>query len=487
MLKQMKNFHAKYIRLLAAICAGGLLCTSALYPKAASDKELLLEHNRSLPIQSNEVADWPTGPVVGAESAILMEAETGTILYAKNIHQHQYPASTTKILTTLIVSEQCTDLDEIISFSHDAVFDTPRDSSHIAMDVGQELTLEQCLNAMLIRSANEVCYALAEHITGTTDWSVFAEIMNQRAQELGCVDSHFANPNGLPDENHYSSVYDLAMIGRAFFDNEMLCRITLTRRMEFPATEKLPQGKLEINNMKIIPGGEYAYEYIVGCKTGFTDDARYCLVSCAEKDGMRLICAVMHDEEPYQYEDSIALFEYGFSNFEKVNVSQTETRYNIDDTGLFYSGNDIFGSSRSFLSLNKDDFIILPKTASFSDAQSSISYETEHENQAAVINYSYHGVDIGSARVNFTADKEENDIFAAFPETDLIEEDSDSPVIFINTLGIRIVLGVLGAVFLIWLILQILRRYFAFSRRKRRRRRGARSRRRSANFRQFRD
>lgn len=145
------------------------------------------------------------------------------------------------------------------------------------MDVGQELTVEQCLNAILIRSANEVCYALAEHITGTTDWSVFAEMMNQRAKELGCLNTHFSNPNGLPDENHYTTAYDLAMIGRAFFSNELLCRITLTRRMEFPATEKLPQGKLEVNLMKIIPGGEYAYEYLVGCKTGYTADARSCL------------------------------------------------------------------------------------------------------------------------------------------------------------------------------------------------------------------
>ena len=486
MWKQMRSFRTKYIRLLAAVCAGCLLCAPPMNAGAASDSELFLEHNRSLPIQSNEVPDWPTGPAVGAESAILIEAETGTVLYAKNIHQRQYPASTTKTLTALIVSEQC-QLDEIVTFSHDAVFDTPRDSSNIAMDVGQELTLEQALNAVLIRSANEVCYALAEHITHTTDWLVFAEMMNQRAAELGCLDSHFVNPNGLHDENHYTTAYDLAMIGRAFFSNEMLCKISLTRRMEFPATEKLPLGKLEINNMQIIPGGEYAYENIVGCKSGFTDEAGSCLVSCAEKNGLRLICVVLHDKAPYQYEDTISLFEYGFSNFEKINVSQTETKYSIDDTGLFYSGNDIFGSSRSFLTLNKDDFIVLPRTASFDDTESSISYDTASENQAAVINYTYHGVAIGSARVNFTMDKETGDIFAAFPETDLIEEESDSPVIFINNLGIRIVLGVVGAVFLIWIVLQILRRYFAFSRRKRRRRRNTRSRRRPPRSRQYRD
>ena len=118
------------------------------------------------------------------------------------------------------------------------------------------------------------------------------------------------NPNGLPDEEHYTTAYDLAMIGRAFFANEMLCKITLSRRIDFPPTEKLPSGKLENNIMKIIPTGEYAYEYIVGCKTGYTDAARSCLVSSAEKDGLKLICVVMHDEAPWQYLDTIALFQF---------------------------------------------------------------------------------------------------------------------------------------------------------------------------------
>lgn len=478
-----KIFH-KYIRLFAAVlCAGSLALSPALpvEAQAPTAAELALAANRALPVQSNEVPNWPTGPVVGAESAILIEAQTGTVLYAKNIHQREYPASTTKILTTLIATERC-QMDEIVTFSHDAVFDTPRDSSHIAMDVGQELTMEQCLNAILIRSANEVAYAVAEHITGTTDWQVFAEIMNQRAAELGCQDSHFANPNGLPDDDHYTSAYDLAMIGKAFFANEMLCKITLSRRMEFPATDKLPQGKLEVNHMQIVPGGTYAYQYLVGCKTGYTDDARSCLVSCAEKNGLRLICVVMRDEAPYQYQDTISLFEYGFSNFEKMNVSQTETEYNIDDTGLFYSGNDIFGSSQPFLSLNRDDYLILPRTISFQETESSISYDTEEAEQAAVITYSYHGVELGSVRVSFSAAQEESAFF------DLLSEDGEdigaasekeAPIIFINTAVIMIGLGIIAALALIVLIVHVILKNYNLSlprpgrdRRRRRRKRG---------------
>ena len=186
------------------------------------------EDRLAIPIETNETENWPDGPEVQAQSAILMDAESGAILYEKNIHEQLYPASTTKILTCLIATEQC-ELNETVVFSHDAVFDTPRNSSHIAIDEGEELTVEQCLNAILIASANEVAFGLAEHIVDS-DWEDFSEIMNARAKELGCVDSNFVNPNGLPDENHYTSAYDLAMIGRAFFSNELLCKISSTAR-----------------------------------------------------------------------------------------------------------------------------------------------------------------------------------------------------------------------------------------------------------------
>ncbi|MDE6925549.1 MAG: D-alanyl-D-alanine carboxypeptidase [Acetatifactor sp.] len=487
MLKTKTLFHRYISGFTALVCAGALFFHSGPAVFAASKTELALENNRAMPIQSNEVANWPAGPVVGAESAILIELETGAILYEKNIHMKEYPASTTKILTTLIASELCS-MDEIVTFSHDAVFDTPRDSSHIAMDVGQELTMEQCLNAILIRSANEVSFAVAEHITDTTDWSVFAEMMNERATELGCLNSHFVNPNGLPDEDHYTTAYDLAMIGRAFFSNEMLCKITLTRRMEFPVTDKLPKGKLEVNLMQIIPGGKYAYEYLVGCKTGYTDTARSCLVSCAEKDGMKLICVVMKDESPYQYEDTIALFNYGFNNFDKVNVSQTETKYNIDNTGLFYSGNDIFGNSQPILSLNKNDYVILPKTTSFDELDSVISYDTQSESQAAIITYTYHDVYIGSVSLNFAEDQEDASYLFQTPEEESPKQ-HDSSFIFINivkVLGILIAIGVIGIIFI---LMKLLLKNFSFAGRGRRawKKQNRRRRRKAKRANRFRD
>lgn len=401
-----KAFFTKAVMGISAIC---LFASQGLSATAATIKEENIAYNQSLAVQSNAVANWPTGPVISAESAILMDADTGAILYAKNIHQKEYPASTTKILTTLIASERCS-MDEIVDFSYDAVHDIDPGSNHIAIEPGEQLTMEECLNAILIRSANEVSFAVAEHISGTT-WQDFGDIMNERAKELGCVDSHFVNPNGLPNEEHYTSAYDLAMIGRAFFANEALCKMTMTHMLHILPSERQPDDIMEVNKMELIPGGKYAYPYLVGCKTGYTDVARSTLVSCAEKNGMKLICVVMKDENPNYYEDTISLFDYGFSNFQRVNISQTETKYNIDNAGSFYSGNDIFGNSKPILQLNQNDSITLPNTITFWDAVSTISYDNTEPGQAAVITYTYNDVVLGTASIDFTASEKGSSVF----------------------------------------------------------------------------
>ena len=401
-----RTLFTKAVMGISVIC---LFASNGLAVSAATIKEENIARNQSLAVQSNAVANWPTGPVISAESAILMDADTGAILYAKNIHQKEYPASTTKILTTLIASERCS-MDEIVDFSYDAVHDIDPGSNHIAIEPGEQLTMEECLNAILIRSANEVSFAVAEHISGTT-WQDFGDIMNERAKELGCVDSHFVNPNGLPNEDHYTSAYDLAMIGRAFFANEALCKMTMTHMLHILPSERQPDDIMEVNKMELIPGGKYAYPYLVGCKTGYTDVARSTLVSCAEKDGMKLICVVMKDENPNYYEDTISLFDYGFSNFQRVNISQTETKYNIDNAGSFYSGNDIFGNSKPILQLNQNDSITLPNTITFWDAVSTISYDNTEPEQAAVITYTYNDVVLGTASIDFTASEKGSSVF----------------------------------------------------------------------------
>lgn len=449
----------------------GILVLSRSFPSLAVTAQERMEQHRLLPIQTNEISNWPTGPVVSAEAAILMEAETGAIIYAKNIHQQEYPASTTKILTCLIAAERC-QLDEWVTFSHDAVFDTPYNSNHIAMDVGEKLTMEDCLNAILIRSANEVAYAVGEHIAGTGEWEDFGPIMNERAKELGALNSNFVNPNGLPDENHYTTAYDLAMIGRAFFENELLCKISTTKQLRIEPTEYQTDLKIENSSNQMLPGRTYAYEYLIGAKTGYTNAARSSLVTCAEKDGMKLICVVLRDESPQQYEDTIALFNYGFNNFDKVNVSQLETKYDIDNS-LFYTENAIFGSSKPLLALNSKDCIVLPKTIDFEDVESTISYETDSNNQVAVITYTYQDTFIGSASIDFVRSTGSSYNFEAVteevPEDTPTQEDvvtdtseKNNSFIYVNWLFVLAGAAVIVVVLLFILLLRAYLSHFHF-------------------------
>nr|MCR4618934.1 D-alanyl-D-alanine carboxypeptidase [Lachnospiraceae bacterium] len=448
------------ITLIIAVFTGAEICPLLSYADSDEDKMAL---HKAMTVASNETRNWPQGPEVSAEAAIVMDAGTGMILYEKNIHLKEYPASTTKMLTCLIAAENC-EQSEVVSFSYDAVFDTPRNSNHVAIDPGEELTVYECLQAILIRSANECSFALAEHVGG--DRETFSKMMNEKAAELGCVESNFVNPNGLPDENHYTSAYDLALIGRAFLENETLRNISVMPRLHIYPSAKQKDEIIENTTNQMVKGKKYEYEYFIGGKTGHTEDAGYCLVSGAEKDGMRLICVVMNDVDSYQYLDTISLFDYGFSNFDKVNISETETRYNISTKGSYYTGVDVFGNSEPILALNKNDYIILPKTVPFSDIESEISYETDSDTEAAIITYSYHGRYLGTASVDF-ADSNDNVTYkfdempaSVSAEKEEIVIPKEQRVIFINIVKIaRYVLIFGGGGTLLFLLIRAIVRY----------------------------
>ena len=475
MLRFTKFHSHKLIKKLSCYLLCLCVAGTSFISNAAQTPEETIAINQALPVESNDVADWPTGPVTSAGAAILIEAETGTVLYAKNIHAQYYPASTTKILTSLIAMETC-DMNEMVTFSYKATHDIDPGSNHIGMDTGEQLPMEDCLKAILIRSANEVSFAVAEHIAGDS-WENFAPIMNARATELGCLNSNFVNPNGLPNEEHVTTAYDLAMIGRAFFDNELLCQMTLTKQLHLYPTDVQPDEIWENNHMLLLPGKEYAYEPLVGCKTGYTNAARSSLVSCAEKNGLKLICVVLQDEAPYQYEDTIALFEYGFNNFEKRTISEHETRYNLDNSTPFYSEEDIFGSSKSILFLNNDDYVVVPKTADFTDLETTISYSAGAPTEVATITYTYHGVNVGTAAIhydptaqtdytfetdtaassdNVTSDTGTDRLESADPEN---KQETPS-FFFINAKKILIVLGCLAGLVIIFLLIKMFLRNY---------------------------
>lgn len=421
------------------------------------------EARKLLPIQSNDIENWPTGPQIGAQSAILMDANTGVILYSKNIHERLYPASTTKIMTCLLAIERG-NLDDMVKFSHDAVFTVPVGGSNMGMDEGESISLEECLYGILVGSANEVANAVGEYVSGSID--DFVALMNERAQEIGCKNTHFVNTNGLHDDDHYTSAYDLALISSLFFQNEMLCKIGNTARYHFDPTSTQPDDFYLKNKHQLITG-EIPYNGVLGGKTGYTDQARQTLVTCAEQNGMRLVCVVFKEESPAQFTDTEELFNYGFHNFQVMNISENEDRYNIEATGFLQIGDDIFGSSKPILSLDTDSYVIVPNVISFSDLDSEIDYNIADENRVAQIRYSYHGMYVGSAYLDlvtesgttyeFDTNMTTTDVSVekAAPEPNA-EPAQERDTIFINVKKVLITILILAAVLIFVFVLRAL-------------------------------
>jgi len=258
------------------------------------------------------LVSFADAPEISAESAILVDIETGLVLYSKNEHERLYPASITKLMTTLLALEYANgDYSDEIYISETAV-DLEPGASSIGMIPGETLTLEQALYAVLLPSANEVSNAVAEHIAGSIE--AFAEMMTERAKELGCTDTNFKNPHGLHDEEHYTSAYDMYLIMKELLKHPDFIMFASTTHYEIPPTELQAEPRMFNNSNRLIrPATDYYNEDVVCGKTGYTDEARHTLVTLSRKDGAELICAVMKTPQFGIYTDTTALIEYGFS------------------------------------------------------------------------------------------------------------------------------------------------------------------------------
>lgn len=293
-----------------------------------------------------------SGMQIYSESAILMEQKTGKILYEKDSYARKYPASTTKILTGIIALEKC-NLDEKAMASDKAVNIIKSGYSTANIQVGEVFTIGELLDVMLIHSANEAANIIAEHISGSIE--AFSNVMNTKAKEIGCLDSNFVNPNGMHDDNHYSTAYDLAVITRYCMKNEKFREIITKMECSLPQTELWQEPRIYKNtNSLLIPDNRYYYPYCVGGKTGFTTPAKNCLTSSSNKDGFETISVVLHAEATEdglsaRYTDTIKLFEYGYNNYnlndileEYDMIEYNEIPKEKDDTvaGIFSTENN---------------------------------------------------------------------------------------------------------------------------------------------------
>lgn len=394
---------------------------------------------------------WPDAPETLSPSVILMEESTGTILYEKNMDEAHYPASITKIMTTLLALENG-NLSDMVTFSDDAINNT--EGSGIARDYGEQMTLEQCLYGVMLESANECAYAVAEHVGGTVE--NFVDMMNAKAKELGCTNTHFANPHGLQDENHYTTAHDMALIAQAAYQNETFRIIIGTKMYTIPPTNKHAEETVLRNHHDMLctyhnANRKYLYPYCVGGKTGYTATANSTLVTYAEKDGMTLICVVMDTQSPNQFIDTVNLFDYAFDNFQVLNVAENDTNYSAETT----VDNGNLNNIEPFVELDKDAVIVLPKTAEFSDTSSSVEYNDSDPEIAGSITYTYAGRNVGKADIKTTGVVVEGYAF----DNESTEEEEQEAVSTVQVKPIVVVLLIV-AVILLGVLLFFLKRFY---------------------------
>ena len=266
------------------------------------------------PVEAAEFpASWPQAPEIAEETGVLMEASTGQVLFDKGMDEIRYPASTTKIMTTLLILENIEDLSQTVTFTDVITPDLEPGNSTINAQVGEQLTVEQCLYAIMLASANEVCTQMAVYVAGSVE--NFVSMMNQRASQLGCQNTHFVNANGLPDPNHYTTAHDLALILAAAIQNEDFCRISGSATYTIPATNMTSSPRNLENSNALINDSEYHYDGVIAGKTGHTEAAKNTLVTAAARDGMTLVCVVLRSDGENRFIDTVSLFNYGFENF----------------------------------------------------------------------------------------------------------------------------------------------------------------------------
>lgn len=293
-----------------------LLVLSIYSPICLADEPSQTQENIIVSEKAN------TDITILSKHAILIEAQTGQILYEYNAREQAYPASITKLMTAILTLENC-NLDDEVTVDKNALLGIPRSYTIAALQPNEKMSIEKLLNVLLIPSANDAANVLAFHIAGSNE--SFAEMMNAKAKELGCENTHFCNPSGVHDDNHYTTAYDMALIGKYAYTFDLIKEIAQKTEYELPALPDGKERKFKTTNTLITRKNQYFYENATGLKTGYTDKAKSCIVATAKKDDVELLCVILggdktEDRKAQRELDCKTLFEYGFNNYTNSNI-----------------------------------------------------------------------------------------------------------------------------------------------------------------------
>ncbi|MCI8584041.1 MAG: D-alanyl-D-alanine carboxypeptidase [Dorea sp.] len=359
---------------------------SEMTEEEKAEKEAKEAHERALkeayelPVQTNKIKNWPKGPGTYGDAGIVMDADSGAILYAKNIDKHEYPASITKVLTALLAF-QYGDMTSRVTISEEALSCLGSGYASIGLKPGNEITLEQAVYAMLLASANETAYAVGENIAESQgheyDW--FIEQMNEKCASLGGNNSNFINTNGVFDENHYTCARDMALIGKALFEYPMFFQICQTQQYTIPESDTVEEHIFQQKHRMLLQDNEDYYEYAIGGKTGYTTEAENTLITLADNGEKRLICVVLRTYGGHPYSDTKALLDYGFDNFHKVFIQE----------------NDV---EEDYRRIDSGAYVMLPEKVEFEKLEREIVFHEDGTDDATVT-YFYKDMPVGTCEV----------------------------------------------------------------------------------------
>lgn len=301
-----------------------------------------------------------TEPTLTAQYAVLMDYETGTVLYDKNGSEKLYPASTTKVWTAYVVLKYVSDLNDVIKIENLP----PIDGTSMYLRNGESFTVKELLESLLVHSSNDVAYVLANYVSGSIE--KFVELMNSEAKAIGAKNTHFNNPHGLPDENHFTTAYDMALMSREAMNNKVFRDMVNLKYVKYKPNEFYEYERSFLNSNKFFNSSEkinykgqeipIKYDVVDGIKTGFTNDAGRCLLSSAVKDNMRVISTVFKTTGNDVYLDSRTLIDYGLDNFKSATIVNKSDFTDSVDVKLSKQGKLVYEPAHSYkVVLSKDN------------------------------------------------------------------------------------------------------------------------------------
>lgn len=288
---------------------------------AAEDNAAEAQTDTSV-ITTNSISGWPQASDISSTAAMVMENSSNTVLFAKNADQELYPSAAVKIMTTLVALEN-SQLTDQVTMTATGVSGVTDGGANISAQLDEVFTMEQCLYAVMTASANDIALQVAEHVGGSVE--AFVEKMNTRAAELGCTNTVFTNPTGLPDENQHTTAHDMALIMKEAINNDTFRTIAAAPSYTIPATNVSGGERVLTNNFALMDSTKPAYyKSCLGGKEGFTEASGSTLVCAARKNGMTLICVVLHGSSETTDDEAISLLNYGFDNFGRLTLPDTD-------------------------------------------------------------------------------------------------------------------------------------------------------------------